>query len=101
MSPRTTWLVRSFPLFSSPVVIQMSEFALSRVRPQDRSIRENVNRALLETGYAPLRCIQCDVSNGVVELTGSVPSFYVKQLAQAAVLRLDRIRGVKNRLHVA
>jgi osmotically-inducible protein OsmY len=79
----------------------MSEFALARYQPQDGLIRENVNRVLQETGYSPLRCIQCDVSDGVVELTGSVPSFYIKQLAQTAVLRLGQIRGIKNRLRVA
>ena len=78
----------------------MNEHALSR-GTRDGSIRENVNRVLHESGYAPLRCIQCEVSNGVVELTGNVPSFYVKQLAQAVVLRLEQIRGVKNRLRVA
>jgi osmotically-inducible protein OsmY len=78
----------------------MSEIAVSR-GAQDGSIRENANRVLRETGYAPLRCITCEVSNGVVELSGSVPSFYVKQLAQAVVLRLEQIRGVENRLHVA
>ncbi len=36
-----------------------------------------------------------------MELTGNVPSFYVKQLAQTAVLRLEQIRGVKNLLRVA
>jgi osmotically-inducible protein OsmY len=74
---------------------------ISRVRPHDRSIREAVNRVLRETGYVPFRKIQCDVSDGVVELTGNVPSFYVKQLAQTAVLRVEQIRGVKNLLHVA
>jgi osmotically-inducible protein OsmY len=95
--------IRSFELspFSPALFSQMSEFARSRLRPQDGLIRKNVNRVLLETGYAPLRCIQCDVSDGVVELTGSVPSFYIKQLAQTAVLRLKQIRGIKNRLRVA
>jgi osmotically-inducible protein OsmY len=79
----------------------MSELALSRSKSQDGSIREKVNRVLQETGYAPLRCIQCDVSDGVVELTGSVPSFYIKQLAQTAVLRLEQIRGIRNCLRVA
>jgi osmotically-inducible protein OsmY len=79
----------------------MSQIVLSRFKPLDRSIRENVHRALRESGYAPLREIQCDVSDGVVELTGSVPSFYVKQLAQTAVLRLEQIRGINNRLRVA
>jgi osmotically-inducible protein OsmY len=79
----------------------MSELAPRRLQPHDRLIRDKVNRALEESGYAPLRRIHCEVSDGVVELTGRVPSFYVKQLAQTAVLRLDQIRGVKNRLRVA
>jgi hypothetical protein len=83
-----------FPVWKNLTVI-------ARVRPHDRSLLETVNRVLRETGYTPLRCIQCDVSDGVVELTGSVPSFYVKQLAQTAVLRLEQIRGVKNLLRVA
>lgn len=74
---------------------------ISRVRLHDRSIREAVNRVLRETGYVTFREIQCDVSDGVVELTGNVPSFYVKQLAQTAVLRMEQIRGVKNLLRVA
>jgi osmotically-inducible protein OsmY len=79
----------------------MSEIVHLRLRPPDRSIREKVSRVLRESGYAPLRGIHCDVSDGVVELTGSVPSFYVKQLAQTAVLRLEQIRGVNNLLRVA
>jgi osmotically-inducible protein OsmY len=74
---------------------------ISRIRSHDRAIRESVNQVLQQSGYASLRCIQCDVSDGVVELTGNVPSFYVKQLAQTAVLRLEQIRGVKNLLRVA
>jgi osmotically-inducible protein OsmY len=82
-------------------LFKVSEIVPSRLRPHDRAIRETVDRVLRETGYAPLRNIRCDVSDGVVELTGSVPSFCVKQLAQTAVLRLEQIRGVKNLLRVA
>lgn len=78
----------------------MGSRVFSHLRPIDRSIRDNVDRALRESGYAPLREIQCDVSDGVVELTGTVPSFYVKQLAQTAVLRLEQIRGINNQLRV-
>src|SRR5580704_8171852 len=70
----------------------VNETVISRLRPPDRSIRETVNKVLFETGYAPLRRIRCDVSDGVVKLTGNVPSFYVKQLAQTAVLRVEQIR---------
>jgi osmotically-inducible protein OsmY len=73
----------------------------SRSSALDHSIRERVDRALLDSGYAPLRQIQFDVSEGVVELSGCVPSFYVKQLAQTAVLHLGEIRGIRNFLRVA
>jgi osmotically-inducible protein OsmY len=80
----------------------MSQFARrSRLKAQDHLLRQKVDRALVDSGYAPLRCIQFDVVGGVVELNGCVPSFYVKQLAQAAVLRLEHIQGVRNLLRVA
>jgi osmotically-inducible protein OsmY len=82
-------------------MLLMSQTVIARLPVRDRSIRDDVNRALRETGYAPLRGVECEVLDGVVELTGVVPSFYVKQLAQTAVLRLDQIRGVNNRLRVA
>jgi osmotically-inducible protein OsmY len=80
----------------------MSQSALrSRVNTQDHLVRETVDRTLADSGYTPLRCIQFDVHEGVVELSGCVPSFYLKQLAQSAVLRLEQIRGVRNLLRVA
>jgi hypothetical protein len=91
----------SADLNPSALLFLVNETVISRLRPPDRSIREIVNKVLFDTGYAPLRRIRCDVSDGVVELTGNVPSFYVNQLAQTAVLRLEQIRGVKNLLRVA
>jgi osmotically-inducible protein OsmY len=67
----------------------------------DRSLLYQVHCVLLGTGYAALRCIDCRVENGVVELSGDVPSFYCKQLAQTAVLSLKHVRRVENCLRVA
>jgi osmotically-inducible protein OsmY len=60
-----------------------------------------VHRVLLGTGYAALRRIDCRVDDGVVELSGTVPSFYCKQIAQTAVLSLKHVRRVENCLRVA
>jgi osmotically-inducible protein OsmY len=67
----------------------------------DHSLLYQVKRVLLDTGYAALRRIDCRVEDGVVELSGDVPSFYCKQIAQTAVLALKHVRRVENCLRVA
>jgi osmotically-inducible protein OsmY len=55
---------------------------------------------LSASGYRPLAGLSCRVDRGVVELAGVVPTFYLKQLAQETVLRLDHVNQVKNRVQV-
>jgi osmotically-inducible protein OsmY len=64
-------------------------------------MQDTIEKQLAATGYTALRRIECRVDDGVVELVGKVPSYYLKQVAQAAVLRLVDIREVRNRLVVA
>jgi len=68
---------------------------------EGQSMLETIEQQLAATGYTALRRIKCQVDDGVVELRGSVPSYYLKQVAQTAVLRLSDIRQVHNRLEVA
>jgi hypothetical protein len=42
----------------------------------------------------------CEVSGGVARLSGVVPSFYLKAVAQAALLSLTDLKGVANRVEV-
>jgi len=59
-------------------------------------------RALLRSsGYHLLRTLQCQVSNGVVTIRGTVPSFFLKQMAQEEVLKLAHVREVKNLVEVS
>ena len=62
---------------------------------------ETIEQNLASTGYAALRNITCRVCDGVVELRGNVPSYYLKQMAQVTVLRVADIREVHNQLEVA
>jgi osmotically-inducible protein OsmY len=77
-----------------------SNVASASVKDRDRYLQRQVRQALQATGYAALQKIDCRVENGVVELSGEVPSFYCKQVAQAAVVALSHIRRVDNRLRV-
>ncbi len=55
---------------------------------------------LEQCGYASLRTIDCIYTNGVLTLRGSVPSFYLKQVAQVAVKDLPHVHQLDNRLVV-
>jgi osmotically-inducible protein OsmY len=75
-----------------------SPFALANTADHDLSIE--VNKMLRETGYAALQRIRYHVADGIVELSGDVPSFYFKQIAQEVLLSLNHVQGIENRLHV-
>lgn len=51
----------------------------------DRMIESKARSALEVSGYRTLRHIACDVQHNVLTLTGCVPSYHMKQLAQATL----------------
>jgi hypothetical protein len=55
---------------------------------------------LRSSGYRPLVRLNCEVHDGRAVLSGVVPTFYLKQLAQALLLRLGELQGVKNLVEV-
>ena len=64
------------------------------------SLQQRVLDALVNSGYAALTFVACDVDGGRVILHGSVPSYHLKQLAQVHALRVDGVGRVENRLEV-
>jgi osmotically-inducible protein OsmY len=76
------------------------DIVASHAKDFDHSLRHQVEKTYRETGYAALKRIHCRVENGIVELTGDVPSFYFKQIAQEVLLTLTHVQGVENRLRV-
>lgn len=81
------------------IASQSSECDLGN--PCDRQMHAAAATALAASKYGPLRKLDCRVSAGVVEITGSVPSFYLKQLAQAAVLQLYPSSVIRNLVRVS
>ncbi|MBY0522035.1 MAG: BON domain-containing protein [Gemmataceae bacterium] len=59
-----------------------------------------VEQALRQSPIPALRTLQIEETDGEVVLTGSVSSFYLKQLAQETVLPLIGQRGLVNRIDV-
>ena len=84
------------------MIAVVSQSAASEfVNPRDRQLRAAAATALATSKYAALHKLDCRVSDGVVEITGTVGSFYLKQLAQAAVLQLYPSATVCNLVHVS
>jgi osmotically-inducible protein OsmY len=63
-------------------------------------LAERVERALRATGYMPLRGIEVIVQAQLVILAGRVPSYYLKQVAQATALAVPGAQQVRNDLEV-
>jgi osmotically-inducible protein OsmY len=77
----------------------------SRPQPVQRGhcmseLKDRVAAALVNSGYAALSFVGCDVEQNRVILCGSVPSYHLKQLAQVCAQRVEGIGRVDNRLEV-
>lgn len=50
--------------------------------------------------YRRLRDVSCECARGVLVLRGRMPTYYLKQIAQAAVAGIDGVRLIQNRIDV-
>lgn len=55
---------------------------------------------LRQSSYFALRYVACEYHEGVLILRGRVPSFYLSQIAQTLVRKVDGVELVVNRLEV-
>jgi len=68
---------------------------------EDLHLAERVERALRASGYGPLRTIDVTVHERQVTLTGRVPSYYLKQVAQQLSLAVPGAHQVRNDVNVS
>lgn len=59
-----------------------------------------VNQALRSAGYPPLWNVACELVEGVLILRGRVSTYYLKQLAQTAVMATQKVETLENRIEV-
>lgn len=55
---------------------------------------------LRRSGYPFLRSIKCEFRGGVTVLSGTVPTFYLKQLAQALAAHTPGVGQIENGVQV-
>ena len=73
---------------------------LLRQSQEDLCLAERVERALLATGYGPLRGIEVTVHARLIILGGRVSSYHLKQVAQTTALAVPGAHQVRNDLDV-
>ncbi len=66
----------------------------------DDLLRNAVIAALRSSGYRLLWGLECKVHDDSVILTGLLPSFYLKQVAQTVVMSVDQVKEVRNAIEV-
>jgi len=69
-------------------------------RGTDSLLRDAVIQGLRRSGYRALSDVTCDVTDGVVSLSGVVPTFFMKQIAQTIILRMGTVERLANQLEV-
>lgn len=65
----------------------------------DQRLEREVTKRLKSSGYSSLASLECEVEHGTLTLYGTVPTYYLKQLAQHYAGKADEIKMIQN--HVA
>jgi len=63
-------------------------------------VEELAERRLRSDSHQDIKKISCRCSNGVLVLQGRVPTYYLKQVAQETVSRLNRAERIENQIEV-
>lgn len=77
-----------------------STFTPDRTCAAPPNVAEIAQQRLQASSYIALRSVKCWYHEGVLILTGDVPTFYTKQIAQTLVRNLDQVELIDNRLVV-
>jgi hypothetical protein len=71
-----------------------------RLEPDDDGLRIAALKLLQSSGYTALRRLRCEVTDAVVIVHGVLPSYFLKQMAQTIIQRLEGIQSVMNLVEV-
>jgi osmotically-inducible protein OsmY len=74
--------------------------ALGKRENAAHAVAARVAEALKTSGYAALQNVVSECREGVLVLRGSVPSFYMKQMAQTVASKVPGVEALENLLSV-
>lgn len=65
-----------------------------------QQIAEGAENCLRHNSYLALKNVHCECAGGVLTLRGCLPTYYLKQMAQALVARLEGVQRIVNEIEV-
>jgi len=71
-----------------------------RIAAGSQQIVEGAENRLRHNSYLALKNVHCDYNEGVLTLRGCLPTYYLKQIAQATVARLEGVQRIVNEIEV-
>lgn len=74
--------------------------ALEATRTSSPDVAGKAIERLRGCSYSPVRHVQCRFHEGVLLLSGQVPTFYMKQVAQELLRNMKHVEKIDNRLNV-
>ena len=83
---------------STVVANRPADFADSKIATVsfDRVLIETLRKTLKHSGYAELSNVYVEAHEGYVRLTGQLPNFYLKQVAQSLVHKIAGVELLRN-----
>jgi osmotically-inducible protein OsmY len=70
------------------------------LRSLNPQIAEEAEIRLRNNSYLALKNVSCEHREGVLTLRGCLPTYYLKQMAQATVARLAGVQRIVNEIEV-
>jgi len=68
--------------------------------PEAKKTADAAKQRMLHQPHLTMQRLWCEFDQGQLFLRGQVPSFYLKQLAQEAVVGMEGVRQVVNEIEV-
>lgn len=65
-----------------------------------QAVAQAAESRLRSNPYLALKTVSCQYSDGTLTLRGSLPSYYLKQVAQCVVGDVEGVRKVNNQIEV-
>ncbi len=83
-----------------PATNPVSAGPATQSRTSPPGLKELAEGCLRRNPYLALKNVACDWRDGVLVLRGCLPSYYLKQVAQEVVARLEGVAGIENEIQV-
>lgn len=71
-----------------------ADFVVEPRRNQDASIEATIRQRFSNLGYPQLQQLRVDVDHGRVAIAGQLSRYYLRQLAQTAVMQIPGVTGL-------